>query len=244
MTDTARPSTATSTASGDGDVDRRTVLLTHAGVDLALHQLRSGEGRPLLCLHGLGEQTPPEVPGTLAAWPGPIWGLDFTGHGASSVPSGGGYTAEILMADADHALAHLGETTVVGRGLGAYIALLLAGARPEAVTGAILTDGPGLAGGGPSPQSPVSLRPAGGASLGRTPDPYALIELARDIRPADYATRFVRQAQQFSGLDTPIAVAGVVRPPWLAAVADEPGVAVVSLPEALARYAAVTRTAT
>ena len=244
MTDTARASAATATSSDDSGVDRRIVMLTHVGVDLALHHLRSGQGRSLLCLHGLGEQTPREAPRLLAAWPGPIWGLDFTGHGASTVPSGGGYTAEILMADADHALAHLGEATVVGRGLGAYIALLLAGARPESVIGTILTDGPGLAGGGPSPQSPVSLRPAGGASLGRTPDPYALIELARDIRPADYATRFVRQALQFSGLETPVAVAGVVRPPWLAAVADEPGVVAVSLPQALARYAAVDRTAT
>lgn len=217
------------------------VRLRHVSIELALHRLRDGEGRPLLCLHGLGERTPPSLPRHLAAWPGPVWGLDFTGHGASAVPAGGGYTAELLMGDADHALAHLGEVTVFGRGLGAYVALLIAGARPRTVTGAILADGPGLAGGGPSPHSPVSLRPAAGAALGRTPDPYALIELARDVRPADYATTFVRQAVQFSGLDVPISVVGVVRPPWVEAVVDQEGVVEESLPDALGRFASVRR---
>ncbi|HEX2577885.1 MAG TPA: alpha/beta hydrolase [Aquihabitans sp.] len=221
---------------------RRTVRITHVGVELALHQLRDGDGRALLCLHGLGERTPDAVPRHLAAWPGPVWGLDFTGHGASSSPAGGGYTAEILMADADHALAHLGEATVVGRGLGAYIALLIAGARPRSVAGAILTDGPGIAGGGPSPHSPVSLRPPAEIDGGATPDPFALIELARDVRPGDYATTFVRQAVQFSGLEVPVAVAAVVHPPWLAAVVDAQGVVAEGLPEALGRYAAAVRT--
>ena len=36
-------------------------------------------------------------------WPGPVYGLDFTGHGASTVPVGGGYSAEMLLADADTA---------------------------------------------------------------------------------------------------------------------------------------------
>lgn len=221
--------------------ERHTVELTHVGTRLALHRLRPGDGRALLCLHGLGEATPEQVPRYLAGWPGPVWGLDFTGHGASSVPAGGGYTAEVLMADADHALAHLGEATVFGRGLGAYIALLIAGGRPDLVAGAILTDGPGLAGGGPSPHSPVSLRPAPGTPLEETPDPYALIELSRDIRPADYAVSYVHQALQFSGLEEPLSVVGVVRPPWLAAVADHEGVVTDSLPQALARYVTVTR---
>ncbi len=222
---------------------RETVFLAHARVRLALHRLRDGEGGALLCLHGLGERTPDEAPRWLAAWPGPIWGLDCTGHGDSTLPAGGGYTAEILMADVDHALAHLGEATLVGRGLGAYVALLAAGARPRAVAGAILTDGPGLAGGGPTPHSPMWLRPAAGTDRGRTPDPYALLDLARDIRPGDYATTYARQAVQLSGLETPISVAAVVRPPWLAAVIDEPGVTTAGIPEALARYAGVTRAA-
>ena len=69
------------------------------------------------------------------------------------------------------------------------------------------------------------------------PDPFALVELARDIRPADYALTYVRQAVQLSGLDEPLTVAAVVRPPWLAAVADEPGVRTAHPAEGLAHYA-------
>ena len=78
--------------------------LRHGRIGLALHQLRPGAGRPLLLLHGLGEQSPTEVPAASAAWPGPVCALDFTGHGCSDAPRGGGYTAEILMGDVDAAL--------------------------------------------------------------------------------------------------------------------------------------------
>jgi len=218
------------------------VTLTHANVTLALHRLTRGDDavRPLLLLHGLGERTPDVAPPHLRAWPGPIWGLDLTGHGASSIPAGGGYTAELLMADVDHALAHLGEVTVHGSGLGAYLALLVAGARPDLVTGAILADGPGIAGGGDSPHSPSLVIPAAPARTG-TPDPFALAELAIDVRPADYATIFARQALEFSGLDAPLVVTAVVRPPWLAAIVAEPGVVTATLPDALARYARLQR---
>src|SRR5439155_14846169 len=117
-----------------------TTLLRHSKVDLALHELRPGRsaGRPLLLLHGLGERSPVAPPAGTDGWPGPVVALDFTGHGESTVPAGGGYTPEQLMADADIALAHLGPSTVVGRGLGAYVALLVAGARPAVVRGAVL----------------------------------------------------------------------------------------------------------
>jgi len=211
-----------------------TTMLTHNKVQLALHQLRDGTGRPLLLLHGLGEASPTTVPAVASAWPGPVHALDFTGHGASTVPAGGGYSAEILLADADAALAHLGEVTVLGRGLGAYIALLLAGARAEQVQGAVLCDGPGLAGGAiqPTSQSFVTLPPRA-----TPPDPYVLHEMSRDLRPPDYATLFVRLAVERSGLDEPIAVAAVVRPPWLAAVVDELGVVCLPAPDALATFA-------
>jgi len=210
------------------------IALTHGRIALGLHALREGDGRALLLLHGLGERTPADVPATVEGWPGPIYGLDFTGHGASSMPAGGGYYAELLMGDVDAALAHLGPATVYGRGLGAYVALLVAGARADIVHGTILGDGPGLAGGGPTPGSPFVVLPAPARVV--PPDPFALVELAQDVRPPDYATAFVRQATQSSELPEPIAVAARGRPEWLTAVAGEPGVLVTTLPEALALY--------
>jgi hypothetical protein len=54
-----------------------TQRLRHGRVELALHALRSGEGRPLLLLHGLGERSP-RIPGPeLADWRGPVFALDF-----------------------------------------------------------------------------------------------------------------------------------------------------------------------
>lgn len=223
-----------------------TVMLRHNKIDLALHLLRpqpldaDAPGRPLLLLHGLGDASPVDVPHWAAAWPGMIAALDFTGHGASSVPGGGGYSAELLMADADHALGYLTDDdpsrsiTVLGRGLGAYVALQIAGARATQVHGAILTDGPGLAGGptGPSSQSFFALEHDGTA-----PDPYALVELGRDLRPGDYAVSFVNLANAGSPAATPITVASNFRPEWLAAVADAPGVNDTTLDDALASYA-------
>lgn len=213
-------------------------ILRHGRVDLALHELRGGSGRPLLHLHALAEAAPTSVPVEYAAWPGAVFALDFTGHGASTVPAGGGYTAELLMADADAALGHLGEATVAGRGLGAYVAVLLAGARPTAVRGAILRDGPGLTGGGVTPTSPHVAFVDPGALA--PPDPWALAELTRDPRPPDYATAFVRLAVHFSGLPEPLTVCAIGRPEWLDAVVSEPGVRVATLDDALAFYAAST----
>ncbi len=217
-------------------------LIEHNRVRLALHTLRSADvagGPDLLLLHGLGESSPVEVPAFAAAWPGPIHALDFTGHGASTRPTGGGYTAEILMADADAAVRHLtttstGATTIVGRGLGGYIGLLVGGARAEQVRGVVIADGPGLSGGPsvPTSQPVVRVEP-----VDSNPDPYALVELGRDLRPRDYATAFVRLAIEGSGLDDPVTVTARFRPRWLQAVVEQPGVAEAgSIAEALARY--------
>jgi pimeloyl-ACP methyl ester carboxylesterase len=210
------------------------IRLRHNKIELALHRLRPGGGRPLLALHGLGERSPAVAPGHLEPWSGSIWALDFTGHGRSTAPRGGGYTAETLMADADIALAHLGEATLYGRGLGAYVALMLAGARPSLVHGAILDDGPGLAGGGPTPPSPVLVRISTDAPS--APDPFALAELSQDVRPPDYAATFVRQALHFGTLDPCISVPARVRPEWLAEVVAEYGVVEEDLPSALHRF--------
>ena len=214
-----------------------TTMLRHSRVDLALHTLREGEGRPLLLLHGLGECSPEAVGEDLETWPGPILALDFTGHGESSEPRGGGYTCEQLMGDADTALAHTGTATLLGRGLGAYVALLLAGARPSEVRGAILCDGLGLAGGGPAPLTPQVIF-ANPNALG-TPDRYGLAELSRDVRPPDYATAFLRQAHELSGLDPPVSICAMERPDWLVAVAEEMDVDPVPVAQALRMYARV-----
>jgi len=214
---------------------RNVIRLTHGKVRLALHLLREGWGRPLLLLHGLGECTPAHAPALAEQWSGPIYGLDFTGHGASTIPTGGGYTAEILMADVDTALRHLGKATILGRGLGAYVALLIAGGQPALVRGIVLTDGPGLVGGGIRPGT--THVPTVDLSRPGPPDPHAMVELARDVRPTDYAIEYVRQIMQWSELDTPIAVTAVVRPEWLAAVVGEVGVIECPVAEALTIFA-------
>jgi pimeloyl-ACP methyl ester carboxylesterase len=211
--------------------------LRHGKIRLALRELRAGDGRPLLLLHGLGEAATTTAPAWTAAWPGGVFALDFTGHGESTVPRGGGYTAETLLGDADAAVAELGAVTVVGRGLGAYVATMLAGARPTLVRGAVLGDGPGIVGGGEDGPTPQAYFRLGEASV--SPDPYALFELSRDLRPPDYATLFVRLAVAGSGLDEPLAVTATYRPAWLAAVAAEPGVADTTLPVALDTYARI-----
>ena len=175
-------------------IEGTTHLIDHARVKLAIHVLRVVEGGPmLLVLHGLGRSAEREVPSDAADWPGSVCTLDFTGHGESGIPAGGGYTCEILMGDADAALTAIGPSTILGRGLGGYIALLITGARPSLVRGVIIADGPGLAGGrGPSgqpaprraqqrcragPHHARSVRPA------RAVDRCAAAGLCRQLRP-------------------------------------------------------------
>jgi pimeloyl-ACP methyl ester carboxylesterase len=217
-----------------------TEYLQHSRIRLALHELKrvdgNGGGRPLLLLHGLGERSPETLPPEYAGWAGAVFALDFTGHGCSTVPAGGGYTCELLMGDADAALAHLGEATVVGRGLGGYVALLIAGARPQLVRGAVIRDGTGLAGGGSGSTSPFV--PWVDTSQPAPPDPFAIADLATDIRPPDYVTVYARQAAQLSGLQRPVSVCARERPRWLSAVLDEVGVEETSVAEALEHYAA------
>jgi pimeloyl-ACP methyl ester carboxylesterase len=215
-----------------------TVVVRHGKSELALHQVRAGDGPAALVLHGLGENANCVLTQLVAeGWPGgAVWALDFLGHGESTRPPGGGYTCETLMADADAALRHIGEATVLGRGLGGYVAVLIAGARPTLVRGAVLCDGPGLFGGGPSPSSPVVLQPKQHDEPAGAPDPFALAELSRDVRPPDYAANFARQALSLSTLDVPITVAAIARPDWLTAFLDQPGVQTASLDDAMKLY--------
>ena len=205
----------------------------HGRIRLALHTLVEREGPGLLLLHELGGRSPELLPPELGAWPGPVYALDFTGHGESSLPRGGGYQPEILMADVDAVLAEIGEATLLGRGLGAYVALLIAAARPALVRGAVLCDGAGLAGGGARPRD--SLIPRAERVGDRAPDPLALVELAADIRPPDYAVEFAARVR--SDLPRSISVCARGGPPWLEAILDLDGVGVESLSEALEGYA-------
>ena len=198
----------------------KTTFLDHVRSQLALHELREGSGRPLLVLHGLGERSPSTAPSVTESWAGPVFGLDFTGHGDSTLPAGGGYTCEALMSDADAAIAELGPVTLLGYGLGAYVGLLLFGSRPRDIRGLVIADGPGLDGGGARPTSPMLLYVPQDETRHNTPDPWALLELASDTRPPDYAAEHVRQVAALSDMDKAIAVVSMGRPEWLEAAME------------------------
>jgi pimeloyl-ACP methyl ester carboxylesterase len=212
--------------------------LTHGRVELELHALRDGHGLPLLLLHALFGSSADwnELP---PLWPGPVFALDFSGHGRSDPVIGGGYSPELLLADADAAVAHLGTVAIMGAGIGAYVALLLAGTRAAAVRGALLLPGAGLAGDGPLPdfhgsRLPLDV-PGGNEPAAGEHDPLVRA-LNRDARPPEYAALFARAACRllFVEIDSP--------PPWWEAAQRVPGAERVpaDLPRAVARLAAVS----
>lgn len=185
--------------------------LRHARTEIELHELAPGDGLPLLLLHALGGSSADW--GELSAlWPGRVCGLDFCGHGASEWMRGGVYVPELLAADADIALAQLGHAALIGTGVGAYAALLLAGGRPTEVPAALLLPGRGLAGGGVEPDFDRPwlqvVTPALNPPLPPGCDPR-LCALELDPRPADYAARFAAQARRLLLLED-----GTARPPW------------------------------
>jgi pimeloyl-ACP methyl ester carboxylesterase len=233
MSDSSR-----SSSSSPSSISPNPTFVVHGRIELALHTLRTGSnGHPLLILHALGDRSPTGVPLDLAGWSGPVFALDFTGHGASSSSIGGGYSTEVLMADVDAALDIVGECTVVGRGLGGYIALLIAGARPKVIRGAIIDDGVGLLGGGAVPLSSHMGMASKVGSREATPDPYAFLELSTDVRPGDYAATYARAAAEGSNDAVSIAVVTALRPPWITAILEQYGVEALSLPDALALFA-------
>ncbi|MBI4518709.1 MAG: alpha/beta hydrolase [Deltaproteobacteria bacterium] len=198
--------------------------IRHGRIALELHQVRRGDGPALLLLHGLYEESASwgEAP---AVWAGSIYALDFSGHGRSEWLTGGGYTPELLAADADAALAQIGRAALAGAGVGAYVALLLAGTRPELVPAALLLSGAGLAGGGAQPDftgprfplldSPAPDEPPASETTRHDPLVRAL---ARDVRPPDYAAPFAHAARRLLLLED-----GTPRPPWWQAVRQAPG---------------------
>ena len=200
------------------------IKLKHGRVSLALHRHQPGEGIPLLLLHQLGGSSEDWSLEALG-WNGPVYALDLSGHGRSGHVRGGGYTAELWAADVDVAVAELGDDAVlVGAGVSAYIALLLAGARPLSVRGAVLLPGRGLEGGGPQPDFSQVPRPfaASGESgdLREEPmtDPAVGFE-QQLVRPVDYARALASEAGPLILCEDRAA-----RPPWWRALHDVPQV--------------------
>lgn len=184
--------------------------------EIALHELSQSAiataAPNLLLLHPLGASADYWRERALP-WKGRVFALDFSGHGASPASLGRGYSSEILAGDADAALAHLGPDApcvLVGAGVGAYVALLLAGGRPDEVASAVLTDGAGLAGGGPTPTHPIVVgEPWAPLDADADCDPAATASLENEVRPPEYASQIAGRARRllFVGAPQP-------PPPW------------------------------
>ncbi len=192
--------------------------------ELVLHTLQEKSGDALLLLHALWGSNR-DWSTDASPWPGPVFALDFSGHGESQWVKGGGYYPELFAADADAALSEIGACHLLGAGIGAYVALLLAGARPDDVRGAVLTAGRGLAGQGPVPDFDDMVRRSDGAleafaaprDAPTATDPMvAMVET--DVRPLDYACAFGRRARR-------IVLAGSGEPAaWWKALREVPAV--------------------
>jgi len=190
-------------------------------IGLELHQLAGGSGTPLLLLHQLYGSSD-DWRATPLSWRGPVYAIDLAGHGRSDWNKGGAYTPELLACGVDEALKRIGEAALAGSGVGAYIALLLAGARPETVTDALLLPGVGLDGGGAAPDYDGEGRIFSEAAPAREGCDPLLHFLERDIRPIDYVEPFAHRAQELVLVED-----GTPRPPWWNAVRAFPGVHVV-----------------
>lgn len=195
------------------------IRVTHGRISLALHELRDAPGPALLCLHALGGSAADFAD---VAWPGRVFALDFTGHGASDRLRGGGYHPETLAGDADAALAHIGPAHLAGAGIGAYVALLLAGGRRDVVSAALLLPGAGLDGGGGVPDGNADpgtfWRDVEPALSGCDP---AVRRLGFDVRPPDYAEAFALAARRLL-----LAEPGASGAPWWEAVRACPTAAI------------------
>jgi pimeloyl-ACP methyl ester carboxylesterase len=194
------------------------IALRHAKASIALHPLREAAGPALLCLHQVGGSAR-DFAQAAALWPGPVFALDFCGHGSSDRLRSGAYFPEVLAGDADAALAHIGPARLLGVGIGAYVALLLAGGRPDLVSGALLVPGAGFEGGGAEPDFARDTLEFWTDCSPPLPgcDP-AVRRLERDPRPPDYALEFAQAARRLL-----LATGdGLVPPPWWQAVRSSP----------------------
>jgi pimeloyl-ACP methyl ester carboxylesterase len=114
------------------------------GIDIQL-ALWNGEGRVILCVHGLTANC--HCWDTMAASLAPRYkliALDLRGRGLSDKPPEG-YCVEQHCRDIEAVIENLGieRPVLVGHSLGALIALVLAALRPELSAGLVLMDGAG-----------------------------------------------------------------------------------------------------
>jgi pimeloyl-ACP methyl ester carboxylesterase len=189
----------------------------HGRTMLELHELKGGRGAGLLLLHEL-YGCARDWGQIVDQWSGPVYALDFSGHGESEALRGGAYSCELLVADADCALALCEATALAGTGLGAYVALLLSGARPQQVQATLLIPGRGLAGGADFPrfdQMPP-LREDDGPRVNGAADPL-LRWFEHDVRPSDYARSYAVRARRLLFADN-----AAERPTWWRAACSAP----------------------
>ncbi len=215
--------------------------LQHARLSLELHELSARQGPALLLLHALYGSASDCIE-MAATWTGPVYALDFCGHGRSDWLLAGGYTPELFVGDADCALARIGAASVVGAGVGAYVALLLAGARPHLISATLLLPGAGLAGGGTlpdfaNPRARFTEFPTQDHRARSGTDPL-VATLERDVRPPDYVEPFARAARRLllvEDVATP--------PPWWQTAHASPNAEIVrpDLHAGLARLAVMAR---
>lgn len=206
-----------------------------------LHTLADRSGPKLLALHELGGSHR-DFNGLVDSWPGSVHALDLGGHGESKRLLGQAYSAETWAADADAALAHLGGAYVIGRGVGAVAALLLAGARPDQIPCAYLVPGRGLEACGEHPDETRVVADRAffeecleAACLPDQPayDPL-VIETEAHHRTRRYALGFAEGANAIL-----LAEDGSARPAWWEAIRDCAAAAPVDERAGLAVLAAV-----
>jgi pimeloyl-ACP methyl ester carboxylesterase len=202
------------------------VRIRNGRVEIVLHERTAGEGTPLLLLHALYGSSA-DWGAEVETWPGPVFALDFAGHGASGRVRGGAYDFERFLSDADLALRALvvdgGHRAVLaGAGLGAWYALVLAGARADRVPGCLLAPGAGLGGRGERPNpldvQPVLPTPEQAAAFRGDADPY--VSMAdRELQPSWFSQPFAEAARGLVLLED-----GEERPAWWRAAARVPDV--------------------
>jgi len=213
--------------------------LTHGRNEIELHELRQREGTPLLLLHELGGSSAASwAAEQFEAWCGPVYALDFSGHGSSEHVAGSAYSPEYFLADADISLLAISTDApcaVIGAGIGAYVAMMLAAARAEQVPAALLLSGRGLSGGGLLPKfkdREITNLEEWEARTHRHTETYlpetdpGVAECEHDIRPEGYVDEFANGARclllsESVGRDADV-------PPWWHFATGAPGSQIVS----------------